>query len=122
MSRRGRAAGWLLGAVTLLLLAMLPPAPAYAATFPVTTLSDPPHTLPPNGNWTSQLQGSPCTLRAAIQAHNALGGTNTINLQVAGTYQLTVAGPQEDQAATGDPDINGGTLTIANTSGGAVTI
>jgi CSLREA domain-containing protein len=45
-----------------------------------------------------------CTLRAAIQQSNAMGGPNTINLSSA-TYQLTIGGAGEDAAATGDLDI-----------------
>src|SRR5262245_6546816 len=68
-----------------LVLALLLPAAglAQAATFTVSTTQDAPHTTPLNGNCTSTLPGNPCTLRAAVQAANFLGGTHTINLQVA---------------------------------------
>ncbi len=56
-----------------------------------------------------------CTLRAAIQEANALGGAQTIILSP-GTYQLTVDGANEDAAATGDLDITG-PLTIARSTG-----
>jgi hypothetical protein len=64
------------------------------------------------------------TLRSAIQQANATPGGNTINLTVAGTYRITLAGANEDNNATGDFDIlpSGGDLTIANTSGGAVAV
>src|SRR5262245_56723105 len=94
--------------------------PAAAATFIVTTPQDAPHTTPLDGNCTSTLAGNPCTLRAAVQAANFLGGTQTINLAIAGTYTLSVVGNSEDNAATGDLDINGVSLAIANISGGAV--
>src|SRR5215217_7430576 len=86
---------------TVLLLAVLPHAgPVQAAAFTVTTTTDAPHTTPLNGNCTSTLAGNPCTLRAAVQAVNFLGaGLHTINLAVAGTYTLTVVGPDEDAAA-----------------------
>src|SRR2546430_3554687 len=69
-----------------------------------------------------------CSLRAAIQEANALGGTGTsITLTQAGTYTLTIKGAHEDNAATGDLDIKtsitlwapsgGPTATIAAQSG-----
>ncbi len=50
-------------------------------------------------------------LRAAIQEANALAGADTINLP-AGIYTLAISGTGEDDAATGDLDING-PLTIS---------
>jgi hypothetical protein len=105
------------------LLALLPRAqPAYADTYTVTTTQDAPHALPIDGTCTSTLMGGTCTLRAAVQAANFLGGTHTINLQAAGTYLLTVTGAGEDLAATGDLDLNNVQVTIANTSGGSIAI
>jgi CHRD domain len=69
--------------------------------------------------------GGTVTLRSAIQAANQTPDPNgnTINLTVPGTYQITLPGADEDGNATGDFDILGGAdLTIANTSGGAVTV
>src|SRR4051794_21752336 len=83
---------------------------AYAATFTVATTTDAPHTTPPDGNCTSTLAGNPCTLRAAVQAANFLGGSNQITLP-AGIYALTVTGPGQD-AAAGDLNITAGSLTI----------
>jgi large repetitive protein len=48
--------------------------------------------------------GGLCTLRAAIQQANALPGVHEIELP-AGVFELTIAGPGEDAAATGDLDI-----------------
>jgi hypothetical protein len=45
-----------------------------------------------------------CTLRAAVQEKNVLGGSGDINLPP-GDYQLTLSGRDEDQAASGDLDI-----------------
>jgi hypothetical protein len=45
------------------------------------------------------------SLRSAIQAANARGGSHTIILPV-GTFTLTIAGTGEDAALTGDLDIN----------------
>ncbi len=50
------------------------------------------------------------TLRSAIIESNALAGLDTIELE-AGTYTLSLAGADEDAAATGDLDITD-TLTI----------
>ncbi len=46
-----------------------------------------------------------CTLRAAIQEANNLGGSHIIELQP-GTYSLSLSGSGEDLAASGDLDIN----------------
>jgi CSLREA domain-containing protein len=126
MRRRGSLVR---GVVILALLAgasLLGPLPlaslVYAAAFTVTITQDAPNVSPTGTTCVSTLPSGPCTLRAAIQAHNALGGTNTINLSIAGTYALTVTGAGEDNAATGDLDVNGGSLTITNTSGGTVAI
>ena len=69
------------------------------------------------------------TLRSAIQAANSTAGSNTINLTVAGTYKITIAGAGEDNNATGDFDVipnpastPGSTLKIQNTSGGTVVV
>jgi hypothetical protein len=46
-----------------------------------------------------------CTLRAAIQESNALGGTHTITLQ-SSVYSLSIPGANEDLCSTGDLDIS----------------
>lgn len=52
------------------------------------------------------VDGEPeCTLRAAVQTANALGGVETITVP-AGGYSLALAGDNEDAAATGDLDLN----------------
>lgn len=58
-----------------------------------------------------------CSLREAIVAANALIGPHTINVS-AGTYTLTIAGAGEEDAATGDLDIN---ENITITGAGAAT-
>ena len=45
-----------------------------------------------------------CTLRAAIQESNAIGGDHTITLTT-GTFKLSIAGINEDASATGDLDV-----------------
>lgn len=85
---------------------------AHAASFLVATTTDAPHTTPVDGNCTSTLSGNPCTLRAAVQAANFLGGgPHTITLP-AGTYTLTVVGPNELAAATGDLNIRANVVIL----------
>ena len=60
-----------------------------------------------------------CSLREAIFAANALAGADIITVP-AGTYALSIAGPEEDNTATGDLDITDD-LTI-NGAGAADTI
>jgi hypothetical protein len=65
------------------------------------------------------------TLRSAIESANATAGGNTINLTLAGTYRITLAGtPGETDNAAGEFAIlpTGGNLTIDNTSGGTAII
>lgn len=63
-----------------------------------------------------------CTLRAAVMEANAWPGDDTINLP-AGTYALSLGGPAEDAAASGDLDVVGGygKLTIVG-AGATATI
>ena len=56
------------------------------------------------GNGTCASAANECTLRAAIQEANAAAGPHVITVP-AGSYKLTLAGPGEDVAATGDLDI-----------------
>jgi predicted outer membrane repeat protein len=94
----------------------LVPARAQATTFTVRTTVDAPHAAPLDGTCTSTATGA-CTLRAAIQAADFLGdGPHTIDLAAPGTYKLTVTGPDEDHGATGDLDVNGTSVVVANTS------
>lgn len=94
-----------------LLFALLPVLSARAATtFVVTTTADGNH-----GACTVSL----CTLRDAIIAANASAGQDTITLP-AGTYTLTIAGANENAAATGDLDIT--ESIIINGAGAATTI
>ena len=63
------------------------------------------------------------TLRSAIQQANANHGSNTIDLTVPGTYNITLSAEEEDGNAAGDFDVrSSGDLTIVNTSGGAVVV
>ncbi len=57
-----------------------------------------------------------CTLRAAIEEANALPGTQTVVLQAAATYPLSVAGAGEDAATSGDLDVTDGLVLVGNGS------
>jgi len=92
------------------------------AVFNVNTTAD---TVAANLN-TGQDNTGHVSLRAAVQAANHLGGTNSINLP-AGTYQFAIPGAGEDNAATGDLDVKNN-LTIksgqwwASLSGGSTSV
>ena len=62
-------------------------ATASAATFTVNNTADAPDSSP--GDGACATAGAVCTLRAAIQEANALGGTNAVNVP-AGVYALTL--------------------------------
>jgi len=66
-----------------------------------------------------------CTLRAALQETNALPGADSITIG-AGVLTLTIPGPDEDAAATGDLDITDdvtitGTVSVAICAEGSTT-
>lgn len=88
-----------------------------AAAHSVDTSSDAADANP--GDGVCSAAAGQCSLRAAIMEANALAGADTINLP-AGTYNLAIAGADEDIAATGDLDITDD-LTI-NGAGPATTI
>ena len=82
---------------------------AYSAVFNVNSTADTVDAIPGDGICADAVGN--CTLRAAIQEAYSLSGADTINLP-AGTYTLAISGTGEDDAATGDLDING-PLTIS---------
>jgi CSLREA domain-containing protein len=82
---------------------------ANPSSFAVTSTTDAGDANP--GNGLCATMGGECTLRAAVQEANALGGDNTIVLP-AGVFTLTIPGADEDAAATGDLDITAN-LSIA---------
>src|SRR6185295_4298925 len=98
------------------------PGDALAESFTVTTATDAAFSAPPGGSTfcaTPQPGGTNCTLRAAIQELNALGGgPHTITLP-ARTYTLTQTG-DDNTAVNGDLDISAN-ITI-NGAGAATTI
>src|SRR5262245_44034272 len=98
-------------AAGFLLAARLPA--AQAATFTVNSTADAVDAHPGDGVCATATHV--CTLRAAIQEANALAGADIINVP-AGTYTLSIPGPLEDEAATGDLDI---TADLTLTGAGA---
>ncbi|HZR82856.1 MAG TPA: choice-of-anchor Q domain-containing protein [Candidatus Binatia bacterium] len=105
MDRRGTLAlALMLGCATL----GIGVAPGAAATFTVDTTADVADPNPGDGACGSG-KGS-CSLRAAIQECNKSSVSSAIEVP-AGTYRLTVTGPNEAFAATGDLDLVG-TTTI----------
>jgi hypothetical protein len=112
MAIRSKAFLRLLSAAGLLVL--LVPATAHAARFVVDTPVDAPDSNP--GDGTCAAAGNVCTLRAAVMEHNALvagGGSNANIIKLpAFVHVLTVVGKEEDNAATGDLDVNGGSLMV----------
>jgi CSLREA domain-containing protein len=95
----------LLASLSLLLFAWAAPGPVHAATLVVNSLGDEPDAAI-NGNCLTAL--NTCTLRAAIQEANVIGGPDTITFSVAGmavlgsslppiTDPLTIAGPGSSQ-------------------------
>lgn len=100
-----RPARRLLVAAAFLAPAMFVPVGASATPrgFTVNATNDAPDADPGEGR--CETSTGTCTLRAAVQEVNELGlAGNTIALS-AGNYTLTVGGPGEDRAATGDLDI-----------------
>jgi CSLREA domain-containing protein len=95
----------------LLTASVLGSLPVHAATFIVNGAADAVDAHPGDGQCASV--GGVCTLRAAIQETNALAGADLIRLP-RGWYRLTLAGPDEDFAATGDLDVTDD-LTLAGT-------
>ncbi len=92
------------------------------AVFSVNTTDDAAQQPGAGATCASTLQGR-CTLRAAIQAANALGGgEHVISLHAQGTYSLTVTGTGEEDASAGDLDVDQWRLTapaptVCSTSG-----
>src|SRR5215210_8864426 len=82
--------------------------PAYAAAFTVNSTDDVGDQNLGNGFCDTepfQVGTQPeCTLRAAIQEANTGAGTDTITVP-GGIYTLTIAGADEDAAASGDLDV-----------------
>lgn len=91
------------------------PAGAGANTFTVTTTDD------EVGGSTCPAGDPDCSLREAVQRANATFQEDTI-IVPAGTYDLTRAGAGEDQADSGDIDIENGPLAIVGAGAATTTL
>ena len=100
--------------------AALAPTAATAATYNVDSTVDAPAANPASG-CASTASGAPCTLRGAVQAANAAGGANTIQLPP-GDFELTIAPTGTSDASTGNLDVTSGTLTVTGAGQTATTI
>ena len=85
---------------------------APGSTFTATSIADTVDANPGDGECADA--GGNCTLRAAVMEANLSAGPDTIEL-LEDTYSLTIAGVDEDDAATGDLDLKGN-LTINGAS------
>lgn len=86
-------------------LVAIGPSLAHAATIVVDDATDLPDSTADKPCQCETAAGT-CTLRAAVQTANACPGPDEIELGVAGPYVLTILGPYEDAAATGDLDVH----------------
>jgi uncharacterized repeat protein (TIGR01451 family) len=100
---------------------------ANAATFTVNDTTDAPLGTS-TGTTCVSTHSNSCTLRAAVQAADNIGGANTITLP-AGTYPLSIGPAAADDPSTGDLDVdqtNGASspvqLTINGAGSGSTTI
>jgi uncharacterized repeat protein (TIGR01451 family)/CSLREA domain-containing protein len=104
------------------------PSALAASTFRVNSAADKPDTTPGDGFCDATVRGKTpgpivrtreCTLRAAIQEANALGGAHVIALAPS-TYTLSIRVPvDEDASAAGDLDV-AGEVTITGIAGSSV--
>lgn len=93
---------------------------ASAASFSVTDSTDAALSNPAGTTCVSTDSGK-CTLRAAVQAADNLGGSSTISV-AAGTYTLTIASTGADDSSTGDLDINANVSLTVTGAGAASTV
>lgn len=105
--------------VTGIVLAFLPLSARANGVFVVNTTLDGNDIQPGNGVCETGTGNGICTVRAAVQEANARGGDDTITLP-AGDYVLTLAGINEDYAATGDLDFQSN-ITL-NGAGSDITV
>ena len=108
-----RATAILLLSILIAVVFQLPHAHA-AGTFTVNSLADTPDAA--QGNGTCADAGGQCTLRAAIEEANALGGDDTINFSVTGTINLTGPLPSLTNITINGP--GSGQLTVRRDTGG----
>jgi uncharacterized repeat protein (TIGR01451 family)/CSLREA domain-containing protein len=121
--------GWfaslLKGAVASAVVVMFPLTAAVAvpvearATFNVNRLTDAVDTNP--GNGVCQIAGGGCSLRAAIMEANALEGPDIINVP-ASTFNLTIAGGDEEGSQSGDLDVRDDVTINGQGSGSTIIV
>ena len=96
-------------------------ATVHAASFIVNDATDAPLSNAA-GTTCESTHESSCTLRAAVQSADNLGGASTITLP-AGEYVLSIPPSSADDPANGDLDINGSSTSLTiNGAGAGVTI
>ena len=61
-----------------------------------------------------------CSLREAIRAANTAAGADTISFNLNGTFQLTIAGANENASATGDLDMTQALTITGNGTGNTI--
>ncbi|MGI8425866.1 MAG: choice-of-anchor Q domain-containing protein [Actinomycetota bacterium] len=110
---RGLQKQWKRSSAAIAMLLALSQAPLRAANFTVNDTADARDAV--NGDGVCNTTDGVCTLRAAIQETNTLGGPDTI-IVPGGIYLLSIAGTGENASAQGDLDIIG---DLAIKGGGA---
>jgi hypothetical protein len=109
---------FLLGSFALFLAV----APVQAETYPVDSFEDVVDSIIGDGDCSgATISGGNCTLRAAIQESNFSTSTTDIIVLPPGVYTLTINGPDEDEAATGDLDITSN-IVISGSGANTTTI
>ena len=93
---------------------------ASAATFTVNDATDAALSNSSGTTCVSTNSGG-CTLRAAVQAADNTGGSNTITLP-AGTFTLSIGSATTDDPSTGDLDVTGGDNLTINGAGASSTV
>ena len=111
MKKRNLVVTFVLTALLSLSLSWWRPAHVFAATFSVNSVLDASDNIPGDGLCDDGL--GHCTLRAAIEETNSLGGTNTINFAIAGSGVHTFT-PASDL-----PQITGPLTIDATTQSGS---
>ena len=106
------------GFLPTVVVCLIAATPASAAVFQVDSAADAVDAAPGDGVCASAADG--CTLRAAVQEANALAGADRIDVP-AGTYRLSLAGPNEEADVTGDLDVTSD-VTLVGASARTVTI
>lgn len=97
----------------------LTPTVAADGEFTVNSTTDAPDALP--GDGACATEAGNCTLRAAVQEANDLVGNDIIHVP-GGTYELSLVGEREEDAATGDLDLLRDTIILEGDPANPATI